>query len=298
MSDLSTYLNPEVVNAVERLDLQARCIAEAYMSGRHRSAQHGFSTQFSQHRPYIKGDPIKDIDWKVYARSEKYHIKKFEAETNIECTFVVDISDSMNYKSQSLSKLEYATCLCAALSLILTQQQDSPGLITFDKEVRSFIKPKAGSKQLMNIIHTLGSSKQSSSSDFTLALPAAASMLGHKGIVAVFSDLLGDTDHALETLQTLSCGKHDIMLFHLLDPEEIELNNRELSKFYDSENPDKTLSADPDAIRSSYRKIIQEFIQKVQEKCQESKITWCFINTSMPFDVAIHDFMTRRSSMM
>ena len=150
----------------------------------------------------------------------------------------------------------------------------------------------------MSIIHTLGQSSESGSSDFSIALPSAASMLGHKGLVAVFSDLLGDTDHALETLQTLSCGKHDIMLFHLLDPEEIELNNRELTDFTTRKTLIKSLSADPDTIRSSYRKIIQEFIDKIENKCQETKITWCFINTSSPFDLAIHDFMKRRRNMM
>ncbi|EDM27683.1 hypothetical protein LNTAR_20793 [Lentisphaera araneosa HTCC2155] len=298
MSDLSQYLNPEVVNAVERLDLQARCIAEAYLTGRHRSAQHGFSTQFSQHRPYIKGDPIKDIDWKVYARSDKYHIKKYEAETNIECTFLVDISESMNYKSHALSKLEYATCLCAALSLILTQQQDSPGLITFDDDVRHFIQPRSSQKQLMQIIHTLGTQEESQASDFSTALPNAASMLGHKGLLVCFSDLLGDTDKALETLQTLSYGKHDIMLFHLLDPEEIELKEGDLSRFQDSERPDSKVVANPDSIRQVYQKLIQDFISKIKGKCQESKITWCFINTADPFDLAIHDFMSQRRAMM
>ncbi|WDE96801.1 DUF58 domain-containing protein [Lentisphaera profundi] len=298
MSDLSQYLTPEVVNAVARLDLQARAIAEAYLSGRHRSAQHGFSTQFSQHRPYIKGDPIKDIDWKVYARSDKYYIKKFEAETNIECTFLVDISESMNYNSHSLSKLDYATCLCAALCLILIQQQDSPGLITFDEDVRHFIKPGSGQKQLMQIIHTLGSHDGSRSSNFGQSLPNAASMLGHKGLIVCFSDLLGDTDKALETLQTLSYGKHDIMLFHLLDPEEIELKQQELSRFQDSENPSSTIVANPDSIRATYQKIIQDFIKKVKDRCQESKITCCFVNTADPFDVAIHEFMSQRRSMM
>ena len=301
MADLGKYLNPEVVNAVERLDLQAKCIADAYLNGRHKSPRHGFSTQFSQHRAYIKGDPIKDIDWKVYARSDKYYIKKFEAETNIECTFAIDTSESMHYQSESasFSKLDYCICLCSALSLLLIKQQDSPGLITFNEDIDQFIPPSAsGQKQLLKIIHALDSTQRGLTTNFEKALPQAASLLKHRGMVIIFSDLLGDTEQALQTLKNLSFAKHDVMLFHVLDPEELNLNNERFSEYSDPEKPDKKININPSAIKDHYQKLIQDFIAKVEDQCAQAKISSCLIDTSDSFEHAIQNFMLQRRSML
>ena len=296
-NQLGKYLNPEIVSAVKRLDLQAKCIVDGYLSGRHHSPNHGFSTQFSEHRSYIKGDPLKDIDWKVYARSNKYTVRKYEAETNLECTLIVDISSSMGFKHEksSFSKLEYAICLSAALSLLLTKQQDSVGLITFDNKVRHYIRPASKRSHLMSILNTLVQVETGEPTIYADSLPSAVSLLRHRGLVVLFTDLLGDTESALKTLQILSHQKHDVIVFQIFDPIEIDLNYDSLMDFQDTENSNTHIIAHPEQIKQAYRAEINKFIEATKTSCENARITYCFMSSAEPFDKAIQEFMKRRS---
>ena len=296
-NELGKYLNPEIVSAVKRLDLQAKCIVDGYLSGRHNSPWHGFSTQFSEHRNYIKGDPIKNIDWKVYARSNKYTIRKYEAETNLECTLLVDISSSMGFKHEAspFSKLEYSICLSAAISHLLTRQQDSVGLITFDNKVRHYIRPASKRSHLMNILNTLVQVQTGEPTVYAESLPGAISLLRHRGMVVLFTDLLGDTESALQTLSILSKQNYDVLVFQILDPAEIDLNYDVLMDFEDSENPGVQVIAHPEKIRNAYKTEIDKFLKRAREHCENAKITYCFLSSAEPFDKAIQEFMQRRS---
>ncbi|NQZ57854.1 MAG: DUF58 domain-containing protein [Lentisphaeraceae bacterium] len=295
-SDLGKYLNPKVVNAVARLDLQAKCIVEGFISGRHRSPFHGFSSQFSEHRKYNTGDPIKDIDWNVYAKTEKYYIKKYEAETNLACTMCVDISSSMGYKHEDsdVSKLEYAIYLTAAISYMLTKQQDSVGLITFDEELCHYIRPKSKLSHLSTILSTLANVKTEKPSNFGATLPQVLKFMRNRGLVVVCSDFLGDTDEAISALQMLRCKKNDVIVFHILDQAELDLPFDTLAQFVDSENNELQVQAKAESIRKSYKEEIAKFTGKVKDECDKLGISYQLLSTIDPFDKALQEFIMAR----
>jgi uncharacterized protein (DUF58 family) len=295
-SDLSKYLDPKVVSTVQRLDLQAKCIIEGFISGRHRSPFHGFSSQFSEHRKYNSGDPIKDIDWNVYAKTEKHYVKKYEAETNLDCTLCVDISSSMGYKHEDsgVSKLEYTIYLTAAIAYMMTKQQDSVGLITFDEDLCHYIRPKSKLSHLTNIINTLAKVKTEKKTDFKAALPQTIKLLRHRGLVVICSDFLGDTESALQALSMLRCRKNDIIVFQVLDQAELNLPFDSLAQFVDTENNDLQIQAKADSIRKAYKEEINAFTGHIKNECEKIGVDYLLLNTSDSFDKALQEFVLKR----
>ncbi|MCM8543203.1 MAG: DUF58 domain-containing protein [Lentisphaeraceae bacterium] len=296
-SDLGKYLDPKVVSAVQRLDLQAKCIIEGFISGRHRSPFHGFSSQFSEHRKYNIGDPIKDIDWNVYAKTERHYIKKYEAETNLDCNICVDISSSMGYQHEDseVSKLEYAIYLTAAISYMLTKQSDSVGLITFDQDLCHYIRPKSKKTHLTSIINTLAKVKTEKTSDFKAALPQTLKLLKHRGLVVIFSDFLGDTESALNAISMLRCRKNDVIVFQVMDRAEIDLPFSYMANFVDTENNEIQIKAKAESIRKAYQEEIQTFIKHIENECTKIGVTHVLLNTSDSFDKALEQFILKRS---
>lgn len=295
-ADLGKYLNPKVVHAVARLDLQAKCIIEGFLAGRHRSPFHGFSTQFSEHRKYNQGDNTKDIDWNVFAKTDKHYVKKYEAETNLECTLCVDISSSMAYQHEDseVSKLEYTIFLSAAISYMLTKQQDSVGLITFDNELRHYIRPKSKLTHLSSIISTLDGVKATNPGSFASTLPHTIKFLRHRGLVVIFSDFLGDTEEALQALQILRTRKNDIIVFHVLDKAELELPFESVAQFVDSENNQLKVKAQAESIRQAYKEEIENFCERIKNECLKSGISYQLLSTADPFDKALEEFILKR----
>ena len=296
-SDLGKYLDPKVVSAVQRLDLQAKCIIEGFISGRHRSPFHGFSSQFSEHRKYNAGDPIKDIDWNVYAKTERHYIKKYEAETNLDCHICVDISSSMGYKFEEseVSKLEYTIYLTAAIAYMLTKQSDSIGLITFDQDLCHYIRPKSKRTHLTTIINTLAKVKTEKTTHFEGALPQTLKLLSHRGLVVIFSDFLGDTDAALQAISMLRCRKNDVIVFQVLDQAEIDLPFSYLANFVDTENNELQIRAKAESVRKAYKEEIDKFINHIENECTKIGVTHVLLNTSDPFDKALEEFIIKRS---
>ena len=252
--DLGKYLNPEVVSTIDRLDLQAQSIVEGFFVGRHRSPFQGFSSTFSEHRRYNHGDPVKDIDWNVYAKTERHFIKKYEAETDLNCYICVDISSSMAYKSDGseLSKLDYASLVAAAIAYLLIKQQDNVGLITFDNELCHYMRPKSKTSHLFDILTTLSKVKATSKTQFSTSIPKALKLMKQKGLVIFVSDMLGDTDSAIQTLQMLRCKKHDVIAFQILDRAEMELPFSSMGNFVDVENESLNIRAKAKDIRQIY----------------------------------------------
>jgi uncharacterized protein (DUF58 family) len=295
-ADLGKYLNPKIVNAVKRLDLQAKCIVDGFLSGRHRSPFHGFSSQFSEHRRYNEGDPIKDIDWNVYAKTEKHFIKKYEAETNLECHICVDVSSSMGYKHEQsdVSKLEYAIFLAAAISYMITQQQDCVGLITFDNQLCHYIRPKSKKTHLATIITTLSQTKTLEQTNFSSALPKTLKLLNHRGLIVFCSDFLGDTEAALQTLATLRCRRNDIIVFQILDQAEIDLPFNYLANFVDTENNEVQVKAKAENIRKAYKEEINQFTSHIHNECEKMGVSHLLLSSSDPFDKALEEFLIKR----
>jgi len=218
MSTAEKYLKPEVIRQIGRLDLRAQFIAKGFMQGMHASPFHGFSVEFSEHRKYTPGDDPHDIDWLVYARTDKYYIKKFEAETNITGYLVMDLSRSMAYTyEQQLSKFDYGVCLAAALCYLMIHQQDPVGLVTFDTKIRDSLPPRSRRSQLGALLALLANLKPTGQTAIADCMHQLAAMLHHRSLVMLFSDLLEDPDEVMKSLQQLRYGGHDVILFHILD---------------------------------------------------------------------------------
>jgi len=295
-TNLTKYLQPQVIQKIARLDVQAKCIVEGFISGLHRSPFHGFSTEFSEHRKYVEGDDIKYIDWNVYGKTDRHYIKKFEAQTNLECTLLVDVSKSMAYRyaGDSVSKLEYAIFLAAAMSYLMVKQHDSVGLVTFDNLLRAYVRPQSKPSQLTTIIGLLAKTKTSEVTDFSATLGRITGLLKHRGLVVILSDFLGDIDGAIEGLKRLRFKGNDIIAFHILDRAELDLPFQGNSLFIDSENPDHQVVAQADQIRRQYRQEIGRFLARVRDECANLRVHYLGLNTAQAFDVALREFLMER----
>src|SRR6266481_1723360 len=218
MSTVEKYLKPEVIRQISRLDLRAQFIVRGFLHGLHASPFHGFSVEFSEHRKYTPGDDPKDIDWLVYAKTDKYYVKKFEAETNITGYLVMDLSQSMGFTHrQELTKFDYGICLAAALAYLMIYQQDPVGLITFDEKIRHSLPPRSKRTQLGNILAVLSKLRPTGPTEIAKNLQAIAAMIRHRSLIMLFSDLLSDPEPTIKTLKQLRHRGHDVILFHILD---------------------------------------------------------------------------------
>src|SRR5256714_7449895 len=259
MSAPEKYLRPEVIRTVGRLDLRAKFIVEGFLAGLHASPFHGFSVEFSEHRKYVPGEDIKDLDWNVYAKTERYYVKKFQAETNMTGYLVMDLSASMAYTvRQELTKFEYAICLAAALGYLMIHQQDPVGLVTFDTQIRAALPPRSKRAQLANILALLSNLKPTGATDIAGCLHQLASMIRSKSLVMLFSDLLTDPEPVLQSLYHLRHRGNEAILFHVLDDAEAQFPLEEVIEFEDAESPE-TLTLDARGMRAEYLKSLNAF---------------------------------------
>ena len=295
MGSQEKYLKPEVIRQVKRLDLRARFIVEGFLSGLHASPFHGFSVEFSEHRKYTPGDDLSAIDWNVYAKTDRYYIKKFEAETNLTGYLVMDLSASMDYThEQELTKFEYGICLAAALAYMMVHQSDAVGLVTFDTRVRTSLPPRSRRTQLADILAILAKLRPVGETDIAQSLHQVASMIRHRSLVMLFSDLLADTDTVIKSLHHLRHGGNDVILFHILDAAEAEFPFRGMVELRDNETPQKMV-IDADGIRADYLDALDEFRGRYRRECALSGIDYVPVHTGMPFDKALMEYLADRS---
>lgn len=288
------YLKPEVINQIKRLDLRAQFVIKGFLQGLHSSPFHGFSVEFSEHRKYTAGDDPKDIDWQVYAKTDKYYVKKFEAETNLTGYLVMDLSRSMAYTyRQELTKFDYAICLAAALAYLMIGQQDPVGLITFNDKIRQSLAPKSKRAQLGNVLSLLSNLQPEGTTDFTHSLNQIAAMLKNRSLVMIFSDLLFDDDDTMQALYRLKHGGHDILLFHVLDEAEVSFPFTGACRLTDPESEEE-IKVNADGFRSDYLKQIEEFREQLAADCSNSGIDYIPIDTSMQFDKALIEYLHSR----
>jgi len=288
------YLKPEVIRQIARLDLRAQFIVKGFLQGLHASPFHGFSVEFSEHRKYTAGDNPQDIDWLVYAKTDKYYIKKFEAETNITGYLVMDLSRSMAYTyRQELTKFDYSICLAAALCYLMVHQQDPVGLITFDEKIRSSLPPRSKRTQIGTVLSLLSNLKPAGNTEIAKCLIQIAAMLKHRSLVMLFSDLLADPDPIFKALHRLRHGGHDVILFHVLDEAEVRFPFDGVIEFEEPESHEK-LQVDAGGFRSDYLAEIGKFRERYRRECFQSGIDYVALDTSMPFDKALVEYLFNR----
>lgn len=291
---VESYLKPEVINQIKRLDLRAQFVVKGFMQGLHASPFHGFSVEFSEHRKYTDGDDPKDIDWLVFAKTDKYYIKKFEAETNITGYLCMDLSSSMGYTfRQELTKFDYGICLAAALCYLMIHQQDPCGLITFDERIREVLPPKSKRTQLGNVLSHLARLKPTGGTDIGKSLHQVAAMLKHRSLVMIFSDLLVDQGPVIQSLRQLRHGGHDVILFHILDEAEVKFPFDGLVELEEPESNEK-IEVDAASYRGDYLAEITAFREEYRRECFQSGIDYVPLDTSMPFDRALMEYLLSR----
>jgi len=294
MSTAEKYLKPEVIQQIKRLDLRAQFIVKGFLQGLHASPFHGFSVEFSEHRKYTHGDDPKDIDWLIYAKTDKYYVKKFEAETNITGYLVMDLSRSMGYTyRQELTKFEYAICLAAALCYLMIHQQDPVGLLTFDERIRNSLAPKSRRSHLGDVLSLLANLKPEGKTNVAASLTQVAAMLRHASLVMVFSDLLADTEPILQSLYRLRHGGHDVILFHILDEAEATFPFEGMVDLEDPETNNR-LELDADAIRHDYLDQLESLRETYRRECAQSGVDYVPLDTSMQFDRALTEYLANR----
>ena len=296
MSSVEKYLKPEVIRQISRLDLRAQFVVRGFLQGLHSSPFHGFSVEFSEHRKYTHGDDPKDIDWLVYAKTDKYYVKKFEAETNITGYLMMDLSSSMGYTyRQQLTKFEYAICLAASLCYLMIQQQDPVGLVTFDQSIRDCVPPKSRRSQVGQVLSMLARLKPTGATDIQNSLVQLAAMLRHHSLVMIFSDLLGDTEATIQGLRRLRHGGNDVILFHILDEAEVTFPFTDLMELEDPESLEK-LQVDGAAYQQTYIEEVTAYRDELQRECIQSGVDYIPLDTSMPFDKALMEYLLSRQA--
>jgi uncharacterized protein (DUF58 family) len=285
-TDSSRYLDPKVLDRIEGLDLKARLIVEGYISGLHKSPFRGFSVEFAEHREYVPGDDIRFVDWKVFGRSDRLYIKRYEDETNLEATLVVDVSSSMTYRGESVAhtKLDYARWAAAALAYLITQQQDAVGLCLFDDHVRKTLPTGNNPLHLKNVIGALDQAAPSPTTSVGKALKEVGDALRRRGLVLLFSDLIDDPRAIAQ-----------ILLFHVLDRDETTFPFERLTRFLDMEGP-AAVVADPQALRAAYLAEVDEFRRKVRRTCLANRVDYVPLDTTEPLGTTLAAYLARRDA--
>jgi uncharacterized protein (DUF58 family) len=287
-------LDPDVLKAISGLALKARLIVEGFVSGMHRSPFHGFSVEFAEHREYVPGDDIRFVDWKVYAKSDRYYIKQYEEETNLRCWLLVDKSESMEYGGvDGMSKMDYASHAAAALAYLITQQQDAVGLALFDSDLRTVMPPASSAGHLKALIHELETVKTGGTTGVAGAVQHAAEQIGRRSVVIVLSDLLDDPESILGAVQQLRHARHEVILMHLLDHEERTFPFERMTRFEGLEAFPGVM-ADPAALRTQYLAELDKFTRTMRHGCLGSRADFVELDTKTSLDVALSSYLASR----
>lgn len=294
MPESLNFLDPSVLAGLDNLELRARVVVEGFLSGLHKSPNRGFSVEFNDYRHYQRGDDMRHIDWKLYARSDKFYIKQYEDETNVRCVILLDTSASMAYASDGISKLNYGITLASALSYFIMRQRDAVGLITFDDEIRDYIPAKCRQPHLMQILRTLSRVESGHKTDIVKPLTDLAASLNKKSFVILITDMLDDEERIINTLQNLRGMGNDVITFQIMDDAELNFPFNEASEFIDMEDSESYITS-PVAIRKAYLENLNEFLIYCRKQCQSSGVDYCLLNTAEPLDEALSSYMAKRA---
>jgi uncharacterized protein (DUF58 family) len=289
----SGIIDPVSLMRIKSLELRAKVIVEGFWKGIHRSPYHGFSVEFSEYRQYSPGDDPRYIDWRVYARSDRFFIKKFEDETNLRCHLLIDHSRSMSYGSREYTKSQYAGTLAATLAYFLFTQGDAVGLATFDDHIREYLPPRNRPGYLRRLLVALEATPKGKKTDLGPPLQRIAQILTKRGLIVLISDLLTSIDRLESDLGYLCAGGHDVVLFHILDPAELNFDFDSPALFQDLET-ERNIYVDPFDAQTSYKRRLERHLVKTESICRNLSIDYHLFATDRPFDLALLDFLHDR----
>ena len=295
-TDKRKYLQPEMVAMLNSMALRARLVVEGYIIGQHRSPYHGFSVEFAEHRAYGPGDEIRHIDWKLFGKTERLYVKRYEEETNLRAHLILDTSRSMLYKSGKVSKLNYANSLAASLSYLMINQQDAAGLIQFSNKIDTFIPPKSKPSHLNIILTQLDDHKTGTDTKIETVLHQMAERIDKRGIVILISDLLDEPIEVMNGLKHFRHKQQEVIVFHILDRKELEFDFNSRTRFLDMETGEE-ITTEPWHIRSNYIDLISSLQEFYQKECRESLIDYLPIFTDEYLDKSITGYLNKRQKL-
>lgn len=291
----SKFFDPDGLSKLGNLELIARQVVEGFLTGRHRSPYHGFSVEYLDHRPYTPGDEIRALDWKILAKTDKYHVKLFEDETNLRAYILLDCSRSMDFKQGGkVTKLQWGSYLAAALTHILLRQNDAVGLVLFDNSVRTYLPPKARPTQFRRVLEILEPEAATSDTDVGKVLNEVAERIKRRGLVILISDLIDDVDKIAHGLGHFRHDRHEVLVFHVLDDAELNFPYDRLTRFKDMEGAGRVV-ANAKSLRNRYLTRIGQWLEGVQAACFERDVSYLLANTNEGYDQFLAAYLEKRS---
>lgn len=294
--DSKRFLHPETVSRISRLEVRARHIVEGFLSGMHRSPYFGQSVEFLQHREYVAGDDLRHVDWKVWARQDRLYIKQFEEDTNLRCTMLVDVSKSMDYGRGPLTKYQYGATLAASLAHLILKQQDAVGVITFDQKARYTVPTRNRQNHISSICEAFDHCSPAEKTELFSILRGAAETMPRRGMFVLVSDLLVERPGLVKGLKLLRQRGHDVLVFHVLDDDEIDFPFAGPTRFEGMESLEH-LNCNPRALRDGYVAALNVYLDEVRRECARNTIDYALIRTSDPLDAALAKYLSNRLGM-
>ena len=293
---LQRFLDPSILAGISGLDLVAKTVVDGFVAGLHRSPDFGFSQEFAEYQAYTPGDDLRNIDWNVYARSEKLYLKRYRGETNSFLTILLDASNSMQFGSHRVNKMDYARYLSASLFyLAIHEQRDAAGLITFDDEIRNYVRPSTRQGQLHRLMASLDQAEARARTDFAKPMRYFQELLKRRGMVLIVSDFWESPDSIIRTIEPLRFYGNEVVLFHVLDPEDVRPKLSGQSLLVDMETRQE-LKVTPDYARKEYREKIDTHLADLRDRAQGAGMGYCLLMTDRPLDAALREYLTLRGA--
>ena len=297
-------LVPDALAKIHRLELIAQGVVEGFVSGRHKSPFKGFSVEFAEHRQYVPGDSTRDLDWRVYGKSDRYYVKQYIEETNLRGTILLDASGSMAYAGRQsarhagrrLSKFEYGQFLVASLAHLMIHQQDAVGLVTFDAEIRRYIPARSRVSHLRAILQELSQTACRGETSLPAILHDIAERVHRRGLVVIISDLFGDAEEVLNALHHFRYRRHEVLLLHVMAEEELTFPFEQWSDFRDLEFRGRRVELDPRSVRAEYLDQVRRFLRRIDLGCGQMDVDYVQLSTGRTFDAALAHYLARRRS--
>ena len=288
------FVDPKVLARIGNLELVARSVVDGFINGLHRTNVFGASVDFAEHRGYVAGDDIRRMDWRLYARTDRYYIKEYEADSNANFSVLIDVSKSMGFGRRGVTKLDYAKMLAGCLTYLVHRQRDRVGMVAFDDDIVEHVPPSA--KHMETVLHVLDRLKPARPGSLAVPMKRLAEHFARRGLLVVVSDLYEDPQAVLDAVAPLRFRGHDMIVFHVLDPAEIEFTYDEASAFEDLESGEQ-IPVVPEALAEQYRTLVREHTEQLRSKFSELRIDYALLNTSQPLDHALFTYLSMREQL-